>query len=214
MRITINGKLCIIPGDKATVGQARLELDGTVGRDQLVQEDGTGGTRPLAEQEQLREGMKLWSVPKIVKGASRLEEEAGLLRAAAGARSEVKLGTKTVAGRTYAAVLVTSVKLAGQKFGVSRTDLLFLLPPAYPALPPIGCYLNYRWPTADHHFTLQGHYGAPFLGEDGWYWYCVGLGGGFAAAEWAQGWRPGTRADNGHNLATLFIAARHALNTD
>ncbi len=148
------------------------------------------------------------------QSAARLDEEVELLRSAAGTRSAVKLGTKTLAGRRFAAVLVANVKLSMQKFGVTRTDLLFLLSPEYPAMPPIGCYLNYRWPTADHHFTLQGHYGAPFLGEEGWYWYCVGLGGGFAAAEWAQGWRPGSLAGNGHNLAMLYIAARHALNAD
>ena len=77
--------------------------------------------------------------------------------------------------------------LSSQKFTVSNSDVLFLLPPEYPSLPPIGCYLNYPWNTVgqgDHHFTRQSYYGAPFLSEEGWYWYCVGLGGGFNRERW------------------------------
>jgi hypothetical protein len=214
MRIIVNGKSVIIPDDETSVGKARQQLAKEIGRDLLVLEDGNAGTRVLGEQESLQEGMKIWSVPKIVKGGSRLEEETELLKSATGTRSNVRVGAKTIGNRVYTAIRVTNVRLSGLKFGVTRTDLLFLLPPEYPTLPPIGCYLNYRWPTADHHFTLQAYYGAPVLGEDGWYWYCVGLGGGFNMTEWTQGWRPGNRADNGHNLATLFVAARHALNED
>ncbi|HID77507.1 MAG TPA: hypothetical protein EYP56_16120 [Planctomycetaceae bacterium] len=155
-------------------------------------------------------------MPPIVKGEvpERLRDELKLLERAAGGRSKIILGTKTVDNRRYWAVLVKNVRLSCQKFRTTKTDMLFLLPEEYPRLPPVGCYLNYKWPTADHHFTLQSHYDAPFLGREGWYWYCVGLGGGFNQKGWAHRWRPGTQANNGHNLATLFVAARHAINSE
>jgi len=94
----------------------------------------------------------------------------------------VLIGSKTINDIQYTAVLVKGMPLSSRKFKVSHTDVLFLLPPDYPRLPPIGCYLNYPWNTVgqgDHHFTHQSYYGAPFLSDEGWYWYCVGLGGGF-----------------------------------
>jgi len=144
----------------------------------------------------------------------RLAAEIQILRQAAGGRSKVVVGPKTTGGRQYTAVLVTNVRLNREKFGVTTTDMLFLLPPDYPRLPPIGCYLNYKWKTADHHFTLQAHYGAPVLVDQGWYWYCVGLGGGFNPEGWSRCWRPATSPENGHNLATLFVAARYAISND
>ena len=66
----------------------------------------------------------------------------------------------------------------------------------------------------DHHFTRQSYYGAPFLSDKGWYWYCVGLGGGFNRDRWLNSWRPTNNPEKGHNLATLFITAKHAINTD
>ncbi len=212
MRVIVNGKACVVP-DNATVAQLRGQLGQEVGSDNLIEED-TQGSRALGERDRVKEGTKLWSIPPIVKGAavSRLEQEVELLRRAAGSRSQVILGTKTLDQSRYYAVLVKNVALSSQKFGVTRTDMLFLLPPQYPSLPPIGCYLNYKWPSADHHFTLQAHYGAPFLGNAGWWWYCVGLGGGFDTSGWAHRWRPGSQAGNGHNLTTLFVAARHAVN--
>ncbi|NJK39952.1 MAG: hypothetical protein HC835_21270 [Oscillatoriales cyanobacterium RM2_1_1] len=126
-------------------------------------------------------------------------------------------GYKTSGETQYMAVLVKAMPLSSKKFTVTSTDLLFLLPPDYPRLPPVGCYLNYPWETlgeGDHHFTLQSYYGAPFLSEEGWYWYCVGLGGGFNRDRWLNAWRPHKRPENGHNLATLFITARHAINSE
>ncbi len=127
------------------------------------------------------------------------------------------VGSKTVGNVKYTAVLIKGMPLSSQKFKVSNTDVLFLLPPDYPRLPPIGCYLNYPWSTVgegDHHFTRQSYYGAPFLSEEGWYWYCVGLGGGFNDDVWLNSWRPRNNVENGHNLATLFVTARHAINSE
>ena len=129
----------------------------------------------------------------------------------------IVVGSKTVEGKKYTAVLVKGMPLASRKFAVSNTDVLFLLPIDYPRLPPIGCYLNYPWDSVgegDHHFTRQSHYGAPFLSNDGWYWYCVGLGGGFSREKWLNSWRPARNPEQGHNLATLFVTARHAINSE
>lgn len=150
--------------------------------------------------------------PEGAKPSPRLCDEIQLLRQAVGNRSKVSVGPKVIDGRRFTAVLIGNVRLSTEKFNVTATDMLFLLPPEYPRLPPIGCYLNFRWETADRHFVLQGFHHAPMLVDDGWYWYCVGLGGGFSAGGWAHRWRPGKAADNGHNLVTLFVSARHAIN--
>jgi len=212
MRVIINGKQCVLP-ENASVAEARKRR-AELGSDQLVQEDGQGG-KVLQDHESLKEGAKLWSIPKIVKGVDdqRLAAELALLREAVGRRGEVVPGTKTIGDRRYTAVLVKRVRVAEKKFGATFTDMLFLLPPQYPALPPIGCYLNYKWPTSDRHFILLNAHGAPSLINEGWYWYCVGLGGGFET-NGTRCWRPGAQPDNGHNLATLFVAARHAINND
>lgn len=129
----------------------------------------------------------------------------------------VVVGSKTVDGKRYTAILIKGMPLASRKFKVSNTDVLFLLPDSYPRLPPIGCYLNYPWDSVgegDHHFTRQSHYGAPFLSNEGWYWYCVGLGGGFSREKWLNSWRPTRNPEQGHNLATLFITAKYAINSD
>lgn len=144
----------------------------------------------------------------------RLIEELKLLEKAA---KNVVVGNKTVENVKYIAILVKGMPLSSQKFTVSNTDILFLLPPEYPQLPPIGCYLNYPWNTTgegDHHFTRQSYYGAPFLSDEGWYWYCVGLGGGFSREVWLNSWKPSNQVDKGHNLATLFVTARYAINSD
>lgn len=145
---------------------------------------------------------------------ARILAELKLLEKAA---KNVIVGSKTLSGIQYTAVLVKGMPLSSKKFTASNSDVLFLLPPEYPRIPPIGCYLNYPWNTVgegDHHFTRQSYYGAPFLSEDGWYWYCVGLGGGFNLDRWLNSWRPSHYPENGHNLATLFVTARHAINSD
>ncbi|MBD2605922.1 hypothetical protein H6G81_15685 [Scytonema hofmannii FACHB-248] len=148
------------------------------------------------------------------KPSLRIVEELKLLEKVA---KNVIVGSKTVGDIKYTAILIKGMPLSSKKFTVSNTDVLFLLPLDYPRLPPIGCYLNYPWNTVgegDHHFTRQSYYGAPFLSEQGWYWYCVGLGGGFNHDVWLNSWRPSNNPENGHNLATLFVTARHAINSD
>lgn len=225
MRAVVNGKLVDLP-QGATVEDLRSRLP-EIGNDDVM-EEGFGGTRPLKDNEALKEGSKVWTVPKIVKGMSisinssrtdfypdtRTITELKLLEKVA---KNVVVGNKTIGGIKYTAVLIKGMPLSSNKFKVSNTDILFLLPPDYPRLPPIGCYLNYPWDTVgegDHHFTQQSYYGAPFLSEEGWYWYCVGLGGGFNRDKWLNSWRPSRNPEQGHNLATLFVTARHAINSD
>lgn len=176
-------------------------------RRHLMRKLDKGQTEPARTQRQ--RAVFATDQPRL---STRLSREVKLLRKAAGGRSKVLVGPKTVDGKQYTAVLVTNVRISTDKFRVTTTDMLFLLPPDYPRLPPIGCYLNYKWKTADHHFTLQSHFGAPLLVGRGWYWYCVGLGGGFDTSSWVHRWRPATNPDKGHNLSTLFVAARHAIN--
>jgi hypothetical protein len=169
-------------------------------------------TEILGGKDQVEAGDELHSMPKIVKG-SRLDAELGLLRRVTGRGSPVRTGRVSIEDRGYTGVLIDNVRLDKDKFGVTRSSLLLLLPPDYPRLPPLGCYLRFPHRNADHHFTLQAHYGAPSLQQKGWYWYCVGLGGGFSSGEWAGSWRPGPRAESGHNLSTLFLGALHAVNS-
>lgn len=146
--------------------------------------------------------------------SSRIIAELKLLQKVA---RNIIVGQKTFTDKSYTAILIKGMALSSRKFTVSHTDILFLLPIEYPRLPPIGCYLNYPWTTVgkgDHHFTRQSHYGAPFLSTEGWYWYCVGLGGGFNEDRWLNAWKPAKHAEAGHNLATLFVTARHAINND
>jgi hypothetical protein len=65
MRAIINGKLVDLPVD-ATVEELRARLP-EIGNDDVM-EEGFGGTKPLKETDALKEGSKVWSVPKIVKG--------------------------------------------------------------------------------------------------------------------------------------------------
>jgi hypothetical protein len=65
MRAIVNGKLVDLPNG-TTVEDLRSKLPEIGGDD--VMEEGFNGTRPLKENEALKEGSKVWTVPKIVKG--------------------------------------------------------------------------------------------------------------------------------------------------
>jgi hypothetical protein len=65
MRAIVNGKLVDLP-QGATVEELRKKLP-EIGQDDVM-EEGFGGTRPLKNNESLKEGSKVWTVPKIVKG--------------------------------------------------------------------------------------------------------------------------------------------------
>jgi hypothetical protein len=65
MRAIINGKLVDLPVG-ATVEELSSRLP-EIGNDDVM-EEGFGGTKPLKETDALKEGSKVWTVPKIVKG--------------------------------------------------------------------------------------------------------------------------------------------------
>ncbi len=218
MRIQVNNGKKTLLRDRPTLEDLRSELSPEYRDEDVIEETPDGLTRLVKPGEELNPKSKYHTIPKIVKGIeeSRIVAELGLLERAAGGKSDIRRGKKTVNGITYTGVLIKNLRLSPQKFGkITRTDMLFLLPPEYPRIPPLGCYLNYEWPSSDHHFTLQSHYGAPHLRDEGWYWYCVGLGGrlGFSTMSRLD-WRPARIPEEGHNLATLFNQARHAINTD
>jgi hypothetical protein len=70
MRAVVNGKLVDLP-QGITVEQLRKKLP-EIGNDDVM-EEGFSGARPLKNNEALKEGSKVWSVPKIVKGCSNIE---------------------------------------------------------------------------------------------------------------------------------------------
>ncbi|MHC5740166.1 hypothetical protein [Nostoc sp.] len=72
MRAIINGKLIDLP-EGVTVEDLRKRLP-EIGNDDVM-EEGFGGTRPLKNTEALKEGSKVWTVPKIVKGSIILDLE-------------------------------------------------------------------------------------------------------------------------------------------
>ncbi len=65
MRAIVNGKLVDLP-QGTTVEQLRKKLP-EIGQDDVMEES-FNGTRPLKNNEALKEGSKVWTVPKIVKG--------------------------------------------------------------------------------------------------------------------------------------------------
>jgi hypothetical protein len=65
MRAVVNGKLVDLP-EGTTVENLRARLP-EIGNDDVM-EEGFSGTRPLKNTEALKEGSKVWTVPKIVKG--------------------------------------------------------------------------------------------------------------------------------------------------
>jgi hypothetical protein len=207
MRIRLpNGKMVEL-FDGATVGDLRKQEKKISRDDDVLVDRGGGKTARVRDDEILRDGSKVYVIPKIVKG-DRLSEELDLLKREVGGRSEVLAGKKTIGGHKYSAVIVKSVALSMKKFGVTKSDLMLLLPPNYPERPPIGCYLHFPWNTSDQHFTRSGHHGAPDLRDHGWYWYCAFIDESRAV------WRPAPSATDGHNLASCFVWARHNVNSD
>jgi hypothetical protein len=65
MRAVVNGKLVDLPNG-TTVEELRSRLP-EIGSDDVM-EEGFNGNKPLKNHEALKEGSKLWTVPKIVKG--------------------------------------------------------------------------------------------------------------------------------------------------
>ena len=65
MRAVVNGKLIDLPNG-TTVEELRSRLP-EIGSDDVM-EEGFDGTKPMKDNEALKEGSKVWTIPKIVKG--------------------------------------------------------------------------------------------------------------------------------------------------
>jgi hypothetical protein len=65
MRAVVNGKLVDLP-QGATVADLRSKLP-EIGNDDVM-EEGFKGTKSMQNNESLKEGSKVWTIPKIVKG--------------------------------------------------------------------------------------------------------------------------------------------------
>lgn len=75
------------------------------------------------------------------------------------------------------------------------TELLILLPPAYPQVPPNGFFIDQRLRTrrggaVDHYYEDQGPQNP--LGSKGWAWYCIHADRG--------NWSPTASVLHGDNL--------------
>jgi hypothetical protein len=218
-----NGMRIEVPAD-ASLSYLRKAAPKGRETDDVMIEDADGMLRPIQEGEQLPNGAKIFRVPEIEKGSgSRIDQEVNILRDQIKGRGrEVRIGKKSLSGRTYTGLIVKNFRLNPSKYKDSKTDLLFLLPPEYPTLPALGCYMHFPHKTkseADHHQTLRAFYGAPELQDEGWYWYCVGFGRNFASHGYSAGsrahevWQPAGDPALGHNLVTLYSMADRGINT-
>lgn len=99
------------------------------------------------------------------------------------------------------------------RFQERRCDLLIVFPETYPETPPIGFYLNKRFPLRnggqDPHLTSAAFHGAPDLTEQGWHWYCVQMSMGVAGA-----WHPQADCCQPDNLWTYLNMVREVLSND
>jgi hypothetical protein len=100
-----------------------------------------------------------------------------------------------------------------ERFKHRRCDLLIVFPETYPETPPIGFYLNQRFPLRsgqfDPHATGRAFHGAPDLTEQGWHWYCVQM-----AMQTQGAWRPSADHRKPDNLWTYLNMVREVLTND
>ena len=217
-----NGMRVQIPDDPPDDYLRKIAPEG-LGNDMVHYEGSGGNLIPVHSAKDVPDGAKIIRVPEISKGSRRrVDSEIDLLkRHIHGRGREVKAGRKTIDGKTYRAVIVNNFPLNKDKYKHFKTNVLFMLPPDYPELPALGCYMNFppeERGERDHHATLRAHYGAPELQGEGWYWYCVGLGRQFASSGYsgkavADVWHPGPTPESGHNLITIYAMAHYGINT-
>lgn len=99
------------------------------------------------------------------------------------------------------------------RFRDRRCDLLVVFPETYPETPPIGFYLNRRFPLHngqyDPHATGKAFHGAPDLTDQGWHWYCVQMDMTKPGA-----WKPQADHRQSDNLWTFLNMVREVLTND
>jgi hypothetical protein len=91
--------------------------------------------------------------------------------------------------------------------------LMIIFPPTYPETAPIGFYLNKKYQlkngNRDNHLIGQGHYGAPDLTNNGWFWYCVRT-----TTDRDGGWQSSADYTKPDNLWTFLTMIRESLTND
>jgi hypothetical protein len=91
-----------------------------------------------------------------------------------------------------------------RRLGRPSCALLIKLPPAYPAVPPFGVFVDRDLPLDLHYFpesgTLNPH------AQHGWAWLCL-----HAAEHDKRAWRPGVSPQSGDNLLVLLTLVRALL---
>ncbi len=92
-------------------------------------------------------------------------------------------------------------------------QLLVVFPQTYPISPPLGFYLDRKFPLADGggdpHLTSSAFHGAPDLLAAGWHWYCV-----WPKAPDDGGWQPSADFRDSDNLWTFLSLVRDVLTND
>ncbi|NTW98390.1 MAG: hypothetical protein HGB35_00325 [Geobacteraceae bacterium] len=141
---------------------------------------------------------------------NRVKRELAILGREIGGQvhNRMKMGLVPAGGRQYLGVIIENLAVNPRRFGGAKAvRAMLLLPAEYPRLPPLGVYVNRQHEVASSHFVGKGYHGAPTLVDEGWYWFCHGVGG-FDAVEW----KPAALPEDGHNLATVVAAARCRMN--
>lgn len=100
-----------------------------------------------------------------------------------------------------------------ERWGERWAQLLIVFPQTYPVSPPLGFYLDKRFPLAggggDPHLTGSAYHGAPDLLAQGWHWYCVTP---LAASQ--GGWNAKADYREHDNLWTFLALVRDVLSND
>jgi hypothetical protein len=108
-------------------------------------------------------------------------------------------------------LMITHYPLPG-RWRTRWAQLLILIPPSYPVIPPCGFYLDRsvrrRDGGRDHHLTGQPYYTAPDLRALGWDWYCVHV------ADSAGGWQPSADWREPDNLWSYLHLVRDVLTNE
>lgn len=88
--------------------------------------------------------------------------------------------------------------------GQGLVDILLLVPPAYPNVPPDGFYCDQNLKLVGHYFQgwTDKYYPTwqKTLIEQGWNWYCMHA----SKVAGNQTWRPSADASRGDNLLTYL----------
>jgi hypothetical protein len=119
-----NGMRVVLPED-ATLSDLKKAAPKGRESDEVMIEDVDGMLRPIQEGEQLPNGAKIFRVPEIEKGSSsRIEQEVNILRDQIKGRGrEVRVGKKSLSGRTYTGLIVKNFRLNPSKYEDTKTDV-------------------------------------------------------------------------------------------